>query len=303
MFDPLRRMSWWLCVLLLTATRLDAGQVTLAWDPVTDADVAGYVVVYGTQPGVHPVRLDAGSQTEYTVTGLADGTYYFAVEAYTFGGLTSGPSNEVTATLAASVLVTPPPSGSSCATPDPFASMGGGTCCGGGWLPPGLACKAPASSTTPTAPTTTTPPATTTPVVSPSVCSTPDPFAALGGGICCNGGWIMRGMACSAPSATTGPTTSPTTPPTSTYVPTVPTTSTCSTADPFAALGGGVCCNGGWIMKGMACSVPSSSPAAPATTAPSTTSSPTGCTTPDPFATLPNLIGVCVNGGWVPRPR
>ena len=27
---------------------------------------------------------------------------------------------------------------------------------------------------------------------------------------------------------------------------------------------------------------------------------PTGCATPDPFAGIPGLLGVCVNGGWVP---
>ena len=33
----------------------------------------------------------------------------------------------------------PPPSGpGSCATPDPFVSLGGGTCYNGGWLPPGM---------------------------------------------------------------------------------------------------------------------------------------------------------------------
>ena len=25
-------------------------------------------------------------------------------------------------------------------------------------------------------------------------CGTPDPFASLGGGVCINGGWVMRGM-------------------------------------------------------------------------------------------------------------
>jgi hypothetical protein len=29
----------------------------------------------------------------------------------------------------------------------------------------------------------------------------------------------------------------------------------------------------------------------------------TACLGPDPFASIPGLIGECVNGGWVPRPR
>ncbi len=78
------------------------------------------------------------------------------------------------------VSLTPAPTG--CAIPDPFRSLGGGSCVNGGWLPPGMAAPT-------VAPTPTVAPA---PVTG---CSIPDPFTSIGGGICRNGGWIPRGMA------------------------------------------------------------------------------------------------------------
>ena len=37
---------------------------------------------------------------------------------------------------------TPPGSGTACTGGDPFVILGGGTCCNGGWLPPGMVCRA-----------------------------------------------------------------------------------------------------------------------------------------------------------------
>ena len=85
----------------------------------------------------------------------------------------------------------PAPSGS-CGTPDPFASLGGGTCSNGGWLPPGMI--APSILPTPPTPPPPPPAAPSTPVG----CTTPDPFVSLGGGTCSRGGWLPPGMA--APS-------------------------------------------------------------------------------------------------------
>ena len=94
------------------ATDTIAGTVTLAWDPSPSPDVVGYVVVYGTLPGIYPYTVSAGTHTFATVDGLAAGVkYYFAVEAYsTLGGL-SNPSNEVSfvATNAAPSLNDPGP--------------------------------------------------------------------------------------------------------------------------------------------------------------------------------------------------
>ena len=72
----------------------------------------------------------------------------------------------------------PPPPPGGCTTPDPFVSLGGGTCANGGWYPPGI---------TPPAPL---PPG---PTPLPGGCTSPDPFVSIGGGICVNGGWRPRG--------------------------------------------------------------------------------------------------------------
>jgi hypothetical protein len=108
-----------------------------------------------------------------------------------------------------------------------------------------------------------------------SACSTPDPFVALGGGRCVNGGWFPP----SAPSPP--PTPSPTPTPT-------PTPGGCTTPDPFVALGGGTCANGGWYPPGMGAPAPTPTPPPV----------PGGCMTPDPFVALGG--GRCINGGWYP---
>ncbi len=57
--------------------------VTLAWDPNTEPDVAGYEVSYGTQSGVYSTTVDVGSVTSAPLTLTSDSLYYFAVRAYT----------------------------------------------------------------------------------------------------------------------------------------------------------------------------------------------------------------------------
>ncbi|MGA2260075.1 MAG: dockerin type I domain-containing protein [Acidobacteriota bacterium] len=87
---------------LLLAAPLLAADVKLAWDPNSESDLAGYKVYYGKAPGVYGAPISLGTQTTYTVTGLAPGTYYFAVTAYNTTGLESGFSNEVSTTVAES---------------------------------------------------------------------------------------------------------------------------------------------------------------------------------------------------------
>ena len=94
-------------------------------------------------------------------------------------------------------------------------------------------------------------------------CSTPDPFAALGGGTCVNGGWLPPGSGGGGSGSGGG------------------SSGGCSTPDPFASMGGGTCVNGGWIPGGGGGGSTSG-----------------GCTTPDPFAAIGG--GTCVNGGWRP---
>jgi List-Bact-rpt repeat protein len=186
-----------------------------------------------------------------------------------------------------STLTLPPAPAAGCALPDPFASLGGGTCSDGLWYAP--------NQTVPT-------PVTTVPT--PAGCTTPDPFASMGGGTCYNGGWLPPGMGAptgsggssgsggsmgsggSSGSGGSGGSTS---------------SAPCTTPDPFASLGGGTCYNGGWLPPGMA--VPSGSGGSSGSGAGSGSSTSSGCTGPDPFAAIPTLVGVCINGGWVPVAR
>ena len=111
----------------------------------------------------------------------------------------------------------------------------------------------------------------------PGGCTTPDPFVALGGGTCVDGGWLPPGI---APPGSGEPAPPP------------PPSDGCTTPDPFVALGGGTCVNGGWLPPGVA-PPGSGEPAPPPPPPPSG-----GCTTPDPFVALGG--GTCVNGGWLP---
>jgi hypothetical protein len=71
-------------------------QVTLSWDPNTEADLAGYKVHYGNVSRSYTASIDVHNVTTYTLTGLSAGqTYYFSASAYNAAGATSGYSNEV----------------------------------------------------------------------------------------------------------------------------------------------------------------------------------------------------------------
>lgn len=67
------------------------GSVELRWSRVPEADVAGYLVYYGSSPGEYfgsaaaagPSPIDAGDVLSFTVTGLPNGSLvYFVVAAY-----------------------------------------------------------------------------------------------------------------------------------------------------------------------------------------------------------------------------
>jgi hypothetical protein len=74
----------------------DAASVTLAWDPNTELDLAGYKLYYGTASGAYEFAIDVGNQTTYSISGFREGgDYYFAVTAYNAYGLESGFSDEV----------------------------------------------------------------------------------------------------------------------------------------------------------------------------------------------------------------
>ena len=105
--------------LLFFTTIVQAGQVSLAWDPNTQSMLGGYKLFYGTASGNYSINVDVGKQTSYTVANLQDGAkYYFAVKAYdTTRIVESGFSNEASTTI---IATTPPPS---TALPTPWINM------------------------------------------------------------------------------------------------------------------------------------------------------------------------------------
>jgi hypothetical protein len=84
-----------LCALALPSA-VSAAQVTIAWDPNPEPDIAGYRVRYGTSASAMTTEIDVGLGTTTTISGLSDGTaYYFAVVAYNSLDQQSSPSAPV----------------------------------------------------------------------------------------------------------------------------------------------------------------------------------------------------------------
>jgi hypothetical protein len=78
------------------------GSATLSWTAPTQntdgtplTDLAGYKIYYGTTSGqlTQAIMLNATGSTTYVVTGLASGTYYFAVAALASDGTESAQSD------------------------------------------------------------------------------------------------------------------------------------------------------------------------------------------------------------------
>src|SRR5271169_6117361 len=83
-------------LLLFWAGAAQAATLTLSWNPSPETDIAGYILNWGTQPGVYVSSVDVGNQTSWQVTGLVDETpYYFIVRAYDTSNLLSAASTEV----------------------------------------------------------------------------------------------------------------------------------------------------------------------------------------------------------------
>ena len=71
-------------------------QLTLAWDPNTDPNIAGYKIYYGTIRSNYTFKVDVGKYESVTISGLEPGkTYYFAVTAYDLSGNESDFSDEI----------------------------------------------------------------------------------------------------------------------------------------------------------------------------------------------------------------
>lgn len=83
-------MAW------MAATSAAAAEVTIAWTPNTEPDIAGYYVDYRAETAQEWTTLDAGLQTYFTFYALPEGqTFLFTVKAYSLSGLVSPPSETV----------------------------------------------------------------------------------------------------------------------------------------------------------------------------------------------------------------
>ena len=70
--------------------------ITLAWDPNTEGDVAGYRIYYGFESGNYEAHIDVGNKTTHTLTDLTpDRVYYFSAKAYNTANQESTFSTEV----------------------------------------------------------------------------------------------------------------------------------------------------------------------------------------------------------------
>lgn len=83
-------------------TRACPGMASLSWTPPTQntdgtalTNLAGYRIHYGTSPTalISTIQIANAGVSAYTVSGLAPGTYYFAVRAYSSAGSESVHSN------------------------------------------------------------------------------------------------------------------------------------------------------------------------------------------------------------------
>lgn len=95
---PVKRLIALLAVLLFCATAW-AGDVQLAWDASISSQVTGYKIYAGNASGIYSLTFDAGDVLAYTVTGLVDGTWYFAATAHDASGVESAFSNEISTTV------------------------------------------------------------------------------------------------------------------------------------------------------------------------------------------------------------
>lgn len=88
-------------VLAIAALPASASQsVTLAWNPSTNANVAGYNIYYGAATGIYTNVVSVGNVTNAAVSGLLEGvTYYFAAKTVNQSGMESDFSSEASYTI------------------------------------------------------------------------------------------------------------------------------------------------------------------------------------------------------------
>jgi hypothetical protein len=85
-----------------TLSATTAGTATLAWNASTESDLTGYKVYQGTGSGTYGAALATlpKTTTNYTATGLQNGTtYFFVITAYDSAGNESIYSNEASKSI------------------------------------------------------------------------------------------------------------------------------------------------------------------------------------------------------------
>ncbi|MFP4516465.1 MAG: fibronectin type III domain-containing protein [Desulfovibrionales bacterium] len=82
-----------------------ASGVTLEWDHHSDSSIQGYNLHYRTDNKEYKKLVDAGYDTQISVSGLSDTTYHFAVTAYDAEGNESGYSSEVSFDAGSSAVI------------------------------------------------------------------------------------------------------------------------------------------------------------------------------------------------------
>jgi|GEM_PF-6267520 len=100
-----------LFLFFLFSNPLQAAELSFAWTPNSDANLAGYKIYYGTAPRAYTMSIDVGNPTiaddkvtcTLTVFPAETTLYYFAATAYDVDGLESDYSDEVAVDISAEV--------------------------------------------------------------------------------------------------------------------------------------------------------------------------------------------------------
>lgn len=89
-----------LMMAVLHFSSVASANVTLAWNPSTDPQVAGFNIYYGGVSGAYTNKTSVGTTTSLMVSNLVPGaTYYFAATTYNAAGSESAFSSEVSYTV------------------------------------------------------------------------------------------------------------------------------------------------------------------------------------------------------------